>query len=80
MRTNGKYIILNSFQIPTEEYEFVMAKHTEFKSYVTWQYSKRNDSYFWGHYFSDYGSAFIDYCNRINEEVKWLHDNNLLKL
>lgn len=70
IRKNGNYTILSAFPIPNEEYEVVLARHDSFNSWVTWQYSIRNDSYFWGHYYQEYISALRDFVKRINDEIE----------
>lgn len=37
------------------------------KQFVTWEYNKQNNSFFWGHYFTDYIHALKDYHNRLYE-------------
>ena len=47
IRTNAGYIITDCVHIG--ENEFVLGVHSKHPDmFVTWEYSKENDSYFWG--------------------------------
>lgn len=70
LRKNGNYTILSAFSFPELEFEVVLAENDSYKSYVTWIYNIKYDSYFWGHYFNDYKKALTDYTERITNEVE----------
>lgn len=65
IRTNAGYIITDCVHIG--ENEFVLGVHSKHPDmFVTWEYSKENDSYFWGHYHTDLFAAQKD----LNKGVK----------
>lgn len=69
IRTNAGYIITDCIHIGDSE--LVLGIHsTQPNSYVTWEYNDKNDSYFWGHYFTDLFAAQKDLTKRSSEKVK----------
>ena len=80
IRTNAGYIITDCVHIG--EIEFVLGVHSKHPDmFVTWEYSKENDSYFWGHYHTDLFAAQKDLNKRCQDEIKqyehlYGHDKN----
>ena len=66
IRTNAGYIITDCVHIG--ENEFVLGVHSKHPDmFVTWEYSKENDSYFWGHYHTDLFAAQKDLNKRCQD-------------
>ena len=69
IRTNAGYIITDCVHIG--EAEFVLGVHSKHPDmFVTWEYNKENDSYFWGHYHTDLLAAQKDLNKRCQDEIK----------
>ena len=67
-RINAGYEIIQSF--PVGNTEFVLGENVYDRArYVTWECSE--DSYFWGHYFTDKEAATKDLYDRIEAEVAY---------
>lgn len=69
-KTNAGYEIIGEINI--SDTCFVLG-HSEDKSspYVTWQYNKSNDSYFYGHYISDKYKAEKDLIKRAYDMIRF---------
>lgn len=69
MRINAGYTIISS--IPVTQYKEILLGCNNSGNYVTWEYSNKNNSYDFGHYYSDKLSAMTDYTKRIQTEIKY---------
>lgn len=69
MKKNANYWIVKETEI-TDNISIVLGIHSEKEMYVTWLYNKTKDSYYFGHYISNWRNARIDYHERIIDEIK----------
>lgn len=69
-RINANYEIIRA--IPVNDREIVLGenKNLQVSPYVTW--ISNGKDYYWGHYFSTYDAAIIDFCTRVYDECKYL--------
>lgn len=64
MNNAGYKIIKREFY--SENFAIVIGyKENGSSKYVTWEYSKDNDNYFWGHYFNSKSEVMRDYHERL---------------
>lgn len=72
---NGNHEIIQSLKISNSEIVLGYNPKNTLTPYVTWEYNAENDSYFWGHYFSDEYSAQKDLVSRGNDKI--IHYDNI---
>lgn len=67
-RTNANYEIIKSITIHDREIVLGENKDFEVSPYVTWMYD--GETYYWGHYLSNYDDAIMDFVTRVIDECK----------
>ena len=66
MKKNAGYEIIKE-EYYTRDNAIVLGKRGT--DYVTWEYTKHNDNYFWGHYFTFENKAIHDFYTRLAKET-----------
>lgn len=76
-RINAGYEIIKS--VPVGNTEFVLGQSIyNGAQYVTWECTGGNN-YFWGHYFATKEIAIADLYNRVEREVQFQRDENVVR-
>lgn len=68
---NGGYIITDRLTVGNTEFVIGQNENAPAK-FVTWQCTKGEKNYYWGHYCKDRLAALEDLCNRALHEINYL--------
>lgn len=68
---NGGYVIISRMAVGNSEFVIGQNENAPAK-FVTWECTKGEKNYYWGHYSNEHLIAIEDLCNRALDEIHYL--------